>query len=62
MKDLEDTIRACECDSVVIGTPIDLGSLIKIDKPLARVSYDLEELGSPNLTQILQERLGLVAQ
>lgn len=61
ISDLEKTINASECDTVVIGTPIDLASLIKIDKPVARVSYDLEELGSPDLTEILQNKLGLAA-
>ena len=41
--DLEETIRRCECDAVVIGTPIDLGRIIKIDKPSTRVTYELEE-------------------
>ena len=41
--DLEETIRRCECDSVIIGTPIDLGRIIKIDKPSTRVTYELEE-------------------
>lgn len=62
ISDLEKTIDACECDAVVVGTPIDLASLIKIDKPVVRVSYDLEELGKPNLTEILQEKLGLTAK
>ena len=53
--DLEQTINACECDAVVIGTPINLGALIKIDKPYTRVKYELEEIGSPNLAEILKE-------
>ncbi len=56
MKDLEDTINACDCDLVVIGTPIDLGSLIKINKPSIRVGYDLREMGSPTLEEILKEK------
>jgi predicted GTPase len=42
MKDLADTIDACECDVVVIGTPIDLARVIHISKPSVRVTYDLE--------------------
>ncbi len=51
--DLEATIQQTPCDVVVIGTPIDLGRLIRIDKPVVRVTYDLEEIGSPKLTDVL---------
>ena len=53
--DLEKTINAVDCDVVVVGTPIDLTRLIKIDKPCLRVGYALEEQGSPNLGEILDE-------
>ncbi len=53
--DLEKTINAVECDLVLVGTPIDLTNLIKIDKPNMRVAYRLEEKGSPNLTEVLGE-------
>jgi predicted GTPase len=43
IKDLEETIDATDCDMVVIGTPIDLGRIIKINKPHMRVTYELEE-------------------
>jgi len=55
VKDLETTINKTKCDLVVIATPIDLGKLIKINKPSVRVFYDLQEIGSPNLTTVLQE-------
>ncbi len=51
--DLEKTINAVECDVVVIGTPIDLTRIVKIDKPTVRVSYELQEIGSPNLNELL---------
>lgn len=54
MKDLEATINRVPCDVVVIGTPIDLKRIIKIKKPALRVSYELQEIGEPNLTSILQ--------
>lgn len=57
-KDLEATINACECDSVVIGTPIDLRRIIKIKKPSTRVKYDLQVIGSPDLAQIIREKFG----
>ena len=53
IKDLEATINAADCDVVVIGTPIDLGRILDIDKPHTRVTYDLDEIGSPNLTEVL---------
>lgn len=55
LHDLEMTINNTDCDSVVIATPIDLNRIIKIKKPNTRVYYDLQEIGDPNLTQILDE-------
>ena len=51
--DLENTINNTDCDTVIIGTPIDLQRLIKINKPATRVFYDLEEIGYPKLDDIL---------
>ena len=53
--DLEKTIDAVDCDMVLVGTPIDLTRLVKINKPNMRVAYRLEEKGSPNLTEILKD-------
>ncbi len=55
LKDLETTINNTECDSVVIGTPIDLGRIIKINKPSTRVFYELQEIGRPNLAEVLDD-------
>lgn len=55
MKDLEKTINAVECESVVIGTPINLARFIKIDKPNTRVYYELTEIGTPNLSMFLKK-------
>jgi predicted GTPase len=55
LKDLEKTINNTDCDSVIIATPIDLNRIIKIRKPNTRVYYDLQEIGDPNLTQVLAE-------
>ncbi len=57
MKDLEETIARTECDAVVIATPIDLGKLIKIDKPHTQVSYELQEIGKPTLEDVLGDAL-----
>jgi predicted GTPase len=52
-RDLEATINNTDCDSVVIGTPIDLNRIIKINKPNTRVNYDLQEIGFPDLAYVL---------
>ena len=53
IKDLEETINKSDCDLVVIGTPIDLRKLVKINKPAVRVTYDLQEIGKPDLKDVL---------
>jgi predicted GTPase len=55
LKDLEATINRTQCDAVVIGTPIDLQRIIKIKKPATRVYYNLQEIGKPDLTMVLDE-------
>ncbi|MEA1875201.1 MAG: cyclic 2,3-diphosphoglycerate synthase [Bacteroidota bacterium] len=55
LKDLETTINTTDCDSVIIGTPIDLNRIIDIKKPNTRVYYDLQEIGFPNLDGILTD-------
>jgi predicted GTPase len=55
MKDLETTINNTVCDSVVIGTPINLARFIKIDKPYTRVNYELTEISAPKIGEILRD-------
>ena len=57
LKDLETTINTCDCDSVVIGTPIDLSRIINIKKPFTRVYYDLQEIGKPDMEGVINEFL-----
>lgn len=57
VRDLEKTINAIPCDSVVIGTPIDLTRLLKINKRSVRVRYELDEIGKPDLEEVLGELL-----
>ncbi len=57
LKDLETTINNTDCDSVVIGTPIDLNRIIKITKPNTRVYYNLQEIGEPTLASVLEDFL-----
>ncbi len=53
LKDLEDSINNTDCDTVIIGTPIDLTRIIKVNKPTTRVYYDLQEIGFPTLDGVL---------
>jgi predicted GTPase len=55
MEELAETIDRIECDLVVSGTPIDLGRRIKTNKRILRVNYDLEEIGTPDLKEILKD-------
>ena len=57
IQELENTINAVDCDMVIIGTPIDLSRIIKIDKKSVRVKYDLQEIGRPNLEEILKQKM-----
>ncbi|MDP1858906.1 MAG: cyclic 2,3-diphosphoglycerate synthase [Gemmatimonadaceae bacterium] len=53
VQDLERTINDVPCDTVIIGTPIDLTRLITITKPTVRVRYELQEVGKPDLGDVL---------
>ncbi len=57
IKDLQKTINAIPCDSVIIGTPIDLTRLLKINKPSVRVRYELDEIGKPDLEEVIEKFL-----
>jgi len=56
--DLEETINAADVDLVISGTPIDLTRIIKINKPIQRVRYELQEIGEPTLKTLMQEKFG----
>jgi len=58
VRDLEKTIENADVDMVIIGTPIDLTRVLKLNKPSQRVRYDLEEIGKPTLTDILSAKFG----
>ena len=59
LADLETTLNAADCDIVVTGTPIDLSRLITSKHPIRHVRYELEEIGSPTLADVLES---IVAQ
>jgi len=53
--ELSQTIENADCDFVIGATPINLGRVVKTNKRILRVTYDLEEIGSPNLNDILRK-------
>ncbi len=59
IKDLEATINNVPCDLVIIATPVDLTRIISIDKPMLKVDYELQEIGKPDLGDVLKKHLGL---
>jgi predicted GTPase len=54
IRDLKATIERTECDSVIIATPIDLTRVIQINKPNTRVEYSLQEIGRPDMDDVLK--------
>ena len=57
IEELEETIKNTPCDLVVIGTPVDLRQIMKIDKPAVRLTYELKEVSKPDLEEILHKDL-----
>ena len=57
-KDLEKTINKLDVDLVISATPIDLNRIIKVNKPMQRVRYELQEIGQPTLSEILKAKFG----
>jgi predicted GTPase len=55
IRDLTATIERTDCDSVIIATPVDLARVIRINKPNTRVTYDLQEIGRPNMEDVLAD-------
>jgi predicted GTPase len=56
--ELQETINNTECDVVVAGTPIDLNRVMKVNKPIVRVHYELCEIGHPTLEEYIDQSLG----
>lgn len=53
LKEFEQTIARSECDAVIIGTPFNLRRLLKVDKPCAKVSYELADMEKPALSDLV---------
>ncbi len=58
IRDLEQTIANSDVDVVVSGTPIDLRRVMKIDKPLVKADYKLQEIGYPTLLDVIKKKVG----
>jgi predicted GTPase len=58
VRELEQTINNAAADLVLIGTPIDLGRILDLNKPSQRIRYELQEIGQPTLSEILEARFG----
>jgi predicted GTPase len=56
--DLEKTINNSDVDLVISATPIDLTRIIKVNIPMQRVRYELQEIGQPTLMDILRKKFG----
>ena len=55
MQELEEIINSVDCDSIISGTPMDLNKVVKVNKPIARVSYSIQEIGTPTLEDALSK-------
>lgn len=55
IKELEETINRSNADLVIVATPIDLGKVLRLNKPFLRVFYELQEIGTPTLEDVLKD-------
>jgi predicted GTPase len=57
IEELQDTINNLDCDSVLLATPFDLRNLLMINKPVARVRYEIREIGKPDMEDVVSKFL-----
>jgi predicted GTPase len=55
IEDLESTLKNVKCDIILNGSPIDLSKLVNVNKPIIKVTYDIEALGTPSIESVLDE-------
>lgn len=58
MRELEETINRSDAEAVIIGTPIDLNGILDLNKPAFRIRYELQEIGTPTLADLLEDKFG----
>jgi len=54
IRELEKTINRIPCDSVIVGTPVDLGRYLKINKPLVRITYEIHTVEKPSIKEMVE--------
>jgi predicted GTPase len=57
-RELEETINATPADVVVAGTPIDLNRVVRVNKPIVAVTYEIEELEPGVIENAVMEAVG----
>ncbi len=57
MRELEEVINGADADTVILGTPTDLSRYLRINKPAVHVTYEIQEIGSPTLADVVDEFL-----
>jgi len=55
IEDMEKTLNRAKCDIILNGSPIDLDKLINTNKPIVKVGYDIESIGSPTIEEVLDD-------
>jgi predicted GTPase len=60
--ELEETINRAAVDLVIVGTPIDLGRFLRLNKPALRARYEIEEVGGQRLAELLQARFAIASR
>ncbi len=55
IRELEKTINSIDCDVVISGTPIDLSRILRLEKPIIKVKYELKEIDKPTLEDALKD-------
>lgn len=54
--ELEATVNAVPADTVLVGTPIDLGRVLRVNKRVVRVRYEFRDVNRPTLEAIIRDR------
>jgi len=57
IKDLQDTINKADCDVVIDGSPANLKKILKVNKPIVDISYELDEIDKNKLYNIIKKTL-----
>ncbi len=61
LREMEEVIQRSQCEIVIAATPVDLGRLLRLERPVVRVRYRLQELGEPTLRDVLTAWLAEVS-